>query len=173
MNVKRVDPQQVADERTALREWLEYHRATLLMKIDGLTDAQARARSIASSNLSLLGLLRHMVVVERYWFTWVIGGVQAAPIYITWEDENLDFNFDDAATLAEALNSFNAELVTSRGFEAACESLDSLAARSEVRDGADFQPDLRWVMVHMIEEYARHNGHADLLREAIDGVTGD
>ena len=173
MNVKRVDPQQVANERTSLREWLEYHRATLLMKIDGLSDAQARTRSIPSSNLSLLGLLRHMVVVERYWFTWVVGGVQPEPIYITWEDENLDFNFDETATLAEALDSFNTELVTSRRYEAACASLDSRAARTEVRDGADFCPDLRWVMVHMIEEYARHNGHADLLREAIDGVTGD
>ena len=171
--MKRVEPQQVADERTSLREWLEYHRATLLMKIDGLTDTQARTRSIPSSNLSLLGLLRHMVVVERYWFTWVVGGVQPEPIYITWEDENLDFNFDETATLAEALDSFNTELVTSRRYEAACASLDSRAARTEVRDGADFCPDLRWVMVHMIEEYARHNGHADLLREAIDGVTGD
>ncbi len=171
--MKRVDPQQVANERTSLREWLEYHRATLLMKIDGLSDAQARTRSIPSSNLSLLGLLRHMVVVERYLFTWVIGGVQPEPIYITWEDDNLDFNFDDTATLTEALESFNAGLVTSHGYEVVCESLDSLAARTEVRDGADFRPDLRWVMVHMIEEYARHNGHADLLREAIDGVTGD
>ena len=173
MNLKRVDPQQVADERTAVREWLEYHRATLLMKIDGLTDTQARTRAIPSSNLSLLGLLRHMVVVERYWFTWVIGGVRPEPIYITWEDENLDFNFDDSATLDEAMNSYMVELNTSRGFEAAVGSLDTLAATTEVREGADFRPDLRWVMLHMIEEYARHNGHADLLREAIDGTRGD
>jgi uncharacterized damage-inducible protein DinB len=171
MNLKRVDPQQAADERTAVREWLEYHRATLLMKIDGLTDTQARTRAIPSSNLSLLGLLRHMVVVERYWFTWVIGGVRPEPIYITWEDENLDFNFDDSATLDEAMNSYMVELNTSRGFEVG--SLDTLAATTEVREGADFRPDLRWVMLHMIEEYARHNGHADLLREAIDGTRGD
>jgi hypothetical protein len=112
-----------------------------------------------------------MVVVERYWFTWVIGGVRPEPIYITWEDENLDFNFDDSATLDEAMNSYMIELNTSRGFEVG--SLDTLAATTEVREGADFRPDLRWVMLHMIEEYARHNGHADLLREAIDGTRGD
>ena len=173
MNVKRVDPQQVADERTSLREWLEYHRATLLMKIDGLTDTQARTRSIASSNLSLLGLLRHMVFVECYWFSWVIAGDDREPVFASDDDPDADFNFDEAATLADAVVAFEAELVSSRRLEAACASLDTLAARTEVRDGADFRPDLRWVMVHMIEEYARHNGHADLLREAIDGVTGD
>lgn len=173
MNLKWVDPQQVADERTAVREWLEYHRATLLMKINGLSDAQARTRAISSSNLSLLGLLRHMVVVECYWFTWVVAGVDREPLFVSDDDRDFDFNFDDAVTLEEALLAFDAEVNESRRFEAACESLDSLAARTEVRDGADFRPDLRWVMLHMIEEYARHNGHADILREAIDGEAGD
>lgn len=169
----RRDPSQAADERTALREWLDYHRATLLLKVDGLRDEQVRQRSIPTSNLSLLGLLRHMAVVERYWFSWVMTGEDVASIFVTDDDPDADFNFDLSATLEEALSAFKSEVVTSRKVEASFASLDDRARRTQVRDGGDFCPDLRWVMVHMIEEYARHNGHADLIREAIDGVTGD
>ena len=119
------------------------------------------------SNLSLLGLVRHMAEVERQWFTMVLGGEQVAFHYCTDDNPNAEFDDVDGADVAEAFETWRSECADARRRVAAAPSLDVTATGR----GEEFS--LRWIMVHMIEEYARHNGHADLLRERIDGTVGD
>ena len=168
MTVERIDPPLMAQERGMLDAWLDYHRATLAVKCEGLTDDQLRARAVPPSSLSLLGLVRHMGEVERSWFRRVLGGEQAPPRY--YSDENPDGDFDDVAGagVAEAFGYWRDECAHARERVAAAPSLDVTGTG---RGGDRYS--LRWIMVHMIEEYARHNGHADLLRERIDGTVGD
>ena len=137
------------------------------MKCEGLTDDQLRARAVPPSSLSLLGLVRHMGEVERSWFRRVLSGEQAPPRY--YSDENPDGDFDDVADagVAEAFGYWRDECAHARERVAAAPSLDVTGTG---RQGEGYS--LRWIMVHMIEEYARHNGHADLLRERIDGTVG-
>jgi len=153
-----------------LEAWLEYHRATLVMKCEGLTGAQLVERAVPPSALSLLGLVRHMAEVERHWFRRALAGEEAPDLYCTDEDPDGDFHpaADGvaAASPAAAFATLAAEWQHAREV-AAARSLDDCGRRRG-------EPvSLRWVMVHMIEEYARHNGHADLLRERLDGSTGD
>jgi len=150
-----------------LGAWLDYHRATLAVKCEGLTDDQLRAQAVPPSSLSLLGLVRHMGEVERSWFRRVLSGEQAPPRY--YSDENPDGDFDDVADagVAEAFGYWRDECAHARERVAAAPSLDVTGTG---RQGEGYS--LRWIMVHMIEEYARHNGHADLLRERIDGTVG-
>jgi hypothetical protein len=134
----------------------------------GLTDDQLRRQAVPPSNLSLLGLVRHMAEVERNWFRPVLG----EPFSGLWVTDRLDFeaSFRDVATAdaGEAFRQWDAECAHARVLTAAAPSLDVTGDR----DGhGTFS--LRWILAHMIEEYARHNGHADLLRERIDGATGD
>jgi hypothetical protein len=165
----RVDPPFVADERTMLETWLDFHRATLLWKCHGLTGDQLVIRSVPPSGLSLLGLVRHMSEVERSWFRRGMAAEDVGPIY--YSDERPDDDFDDlgSATPDEVFAAFDHEVAAAREITAQHDSLDDLALRK--RHGHDVS--LRWILVHMVEEYARHNGHADLIREAIDGATGD
>ncbi|HZC39488.1 MAG TPA: DinB family protein [Streptosporangiaceae bacterium] len=167
MTTDRADPPLAAGEREMLAAWLDYHRATLARKCDGLDAAQLRERSVPPSSLSLLGLVRHMAETERGWFRRGVLGEDAPPRY--YHDDNPDGDFDDAGTAdpAEAFAAWREECEQARRAEAAAPSLDAGFERRDRRYT------LRWVMVHMIEEYARHNGHADLLRERIDGATGD
>ena len=167
MTVERIDPPLVAQEREMLDAWLDYHRATLAVKCEGLTDDQLRARAVPPSSLSLLGLVRHMGEVERSWFRRVLSGEQAPPRY--YSDENPDGDFDDVAdaVVADAFGYWRDECAHARERVAAAPSLDVTGTG---RQGEGYS--LRWIMVHMIEEYARHNGHADLLRERIDGTVG-
>ena len=167
MTVERIDPPLVAQEREMLDAWLDYHRATLAVKCGGLTDDQLRARAVPPSSLSLLGLVRHMGEVERSWFRRVLSGEQAPPRY--YSDENPDGDFDDVADagVAEAFGYWRDECAHARERVAAAPSLDVTGTG---RQGEGYS--LRLIMVHMIEEYARHNGHADLLRERIDGTVG-
>ncbi len=168
-DVHRADPPALFSERTSLESWLEYHRATLLHKCRGLTGEQLVQRAVAPSSLSLLGLVRHMADVERWWFRCLLAG-QTELGSLFWSEEFPDGDFDLAASgAAEAdFTAFAAECAQARD-AAAGRSLDETF--SHPGSGARF--DLRWLYLHMIEEYARHNGHADLLRERIDGVTGD
>jgi uncharacterized damage-inducible protein DinB len=168
--VERVDPPLVADERTMLDTWLDYHRATLLMKCTGLNDAQLKQRSAEPSTLSLLGLVRHMTEVERSWFRRRIAGQDAPPLYYTEARRDGDFDDLDDADPAATFAAFNAEVEVCRAIAAGV-SLDTVVANRSKDGRGDFS--VRWIYVHMIEEYARHNGHADLLRERIDGATGD
>ena len=157
----------VADERTMLESWLDFHRETLAFKCAGLTPGQLRTRSAPPSGLSLLGLVRHMAEVERGWFRKVMAGQAAEPLYFTAQDPDGDFHHPDDADPEEAFATWRAEIDEVRKL-AAGRSLDDVFTG---RRGDAIS--LRWIYVHMIEEYARHNGHADLIRERIDGVTGD
>ena len=163
----RTDPPFRDAERQALEAWLEFHRATLLTKCAGLTAEQLATRSVPPSTLSLLGLVRHMTEVERGWFRRTLAGEDVAPSY--YDDENPDGDFDDVdpARADDDLAAYLAEL----------EAVRAAASRHDLDDVGTHhrgdQVDLRWIYLHMIEEYARHNGHADLLRERIDGATGD
>lgn len=169
MPLERVDPPFVADERTMLDTWLDFHRATLAMKCDGLPPEQLRERSVSPSSLSLLGLVRHMAEVERNWFQRTLDGEDITPLFYSKTDPDGDFDNVDDADPAEAFAAWHAACDRARELVAAAPSLDVLARR--VRPGDSVS--LRWIMVHMIEEYARHNGHADFLRERIDGSVGD
>jgi uncharacterized damage-inducible protein DinB len=164
----RIDPPLVADERTMLEAWLDYHRGTLLWKCDGLSEAELKRRSAAPSSLSLLGLVRHMVEVERGWFRRFFAREDVPNAYCTEEQPDAEFDLVDAADVEADLAMYRAEVEACRAVTAG-RSLDETAVRS--RDGKKFS--LRWIYLHMIEEYARHNGHADLLRERIDGAVGE
>jgi uncharacterized damage-inducible protein DinB len=167
MTPNRIDPPYVAGERAMLESWLEYHRATLSWKCEGLDDAQLRQRAVPPSSLSLIGLVRHMADVERNWFRRVLGGENVPGIYWTDDDLDADFNDVDAADVQAAFATWRSECEHARRNAAAAASLDVTGQR---RGEA---VTLRWILVHMIEEYARHNGHADFLRERIDGAVGD
>ena len=167
MSVERTDPPFVADERPMLDAWLDFHRATLALKCDGLSAEQLRQRAVPPSSLSLLGLVRHMAEVERSWFQRTFAGEEAPPLFYSKDDPDGDFDNVDEADPDEAFAAWHAACDRARALAAAAPSLDTLAHNA--RDSIS----LRWIMVHMIEEYARHNGHADFLRERIDGTVGD
>ncbi|MGH8890035.1 MAG: DinB family protein [Acidothermaceae bacterium] len=166
--IDRTEPPTVGDERASLEAWLDYHRQTLLFKCAGLTVDQLRRQAVEPSSLSLLGLVRHMTEVERAWFRRRLAGLDVPYVYSI--DEQPDADFDNVGTAeAEAdFAAFTAEIELARE-AAAARSLDDTFVHPRLQ----VEMDLRWVYLHMIEEYARHNGHADLLRERIDGVTGD
>jgi uncharacterized damage-inducible protein DinB len=167
MTDNRIGPPLLGDERETLRAYLDYHRATLAMKCEGLSDDDLRRRSMPPSTLTLLGLVRHMAEVERTWFRIVIN---AEDIPLVWSDEgDYQVAYDaEASTRSEAFAAWEAEVELSRRIEREAESLD-VTGHSK-RWGEDVS--LRLVMLHLIHDYARHNGHADLLREGIDGTVG-
>jgi hypothetical protein len=154
-------------EREMLEAWLDFHRVTLLLKTEGLDDQGRKARPVTTSKLSLHGLVRHMAEVERSWFRRVLQREPDAP-YI-WYDptvEDSDIAPLDAADWDDDVAAWQAECEESR-IAAAALSLDDAGL---TRSGTPCS--LRWIYVHMIEEYARHNGHADLIRELVDGAVG-
>lgn len=164
---ERTDPPYIADERTMLESWLDFHRDTLAMKCAGLDEEQLRTAAAPPSDLTLLGLVRHMAGVERGWFRDALAGEDVPPLYRTDADPDGEFHDLDKADTAEAFATWRAEIAHARAVTRG-RSLDDVG----LRRGKD-EVSLRWIYVHMIEEYARHNGHADLIRERIDGITGD
>jgi hypothetical protein len=167
-HIDRHDPPTVAGERESLDSWLDYHRATLLFKCQGLTGEQLARRAVEPSSLSLLGLVRHMAEVERAWFRRRFAGqAELGALFCSEQFPDGDFDLAEAGDAEADFATFMAECELARG-AAAGRSLDDTFVHPQWAT-----IDLRWVYVHMIEEYARHNGHADLLRERIDGVTGD
>ncbi|MGI5398094.1 DinB family protein [Streptomyces sp. CA-135486] len=167
MTVERIGPPLTGGERETLRAFLDFHRATLAMKAEGLSDEELRLQSMPPSTLSLLGLVQHMAEVERAWFRRVINGED---IPLVWSDEgDYQVAYDaSGSTGAEAFDAWQTEVEHARRIEEQAESLD--VTGHQARWGEDVS--LRLVMLHMIHEYARHNGHADFLREAIDGSVG-
>jgi uncharacterized damage-inducible protein DinB len=165
--VVRVDEPFVGDERTILGGYLDWHRQTLLVKCAGLAAEQLKLASVEPSNLTLLGLVRHMTEVERWWFQNRSAGIELADLYNT--DESEDGDLDDIAD-ADAERDFARFVEECERSRTAVADLPLDHQFHHARRNLDMS--LRWVYVHMIEEYARHNGHADLLRERIDGVTG-
>jgi uncharacterized damage-inducible protein DinB len=167
--VSRTEPPTVAGERAALEGWLDFHRETLLFKCQGLTGEQLVKRAVAPSSLSLLGLVRHMAEVERSWFRRRLAGQdELGFLYCSDAAPDGDFDFAEASEAAADFATFTRECELARQ-AAEGRSLDDTFRHT----GREETIDLRWVYLHMIEEYARHNGHADILREQIDGVTGD
>ncbi|GGZ42211.1 DinB family protein [Streptomyces poonensis] len=170
MTIERTVPSVTADERTMLEGWLDFHRRTLAMKCADLDDAQLRTASAAPSELSLMGLVRHMAEVERSWFRRVLADDDAGRIYSTGENRGGEFRLSESDTWQEAYATWQAEIAVARD-NAARFTLDGMSTGRNRYTGEAVS--LRWIYTHMIEEYARHNGHADLIRERIDGATGD
>jgi hypothetical protein len=164
--MERKEPSFLLPERIMLEEWLDYHRATLLWKCEGLDHDQLRLASVPPSNMSLIGLVRHMTEVERNWFMRVLADTEAPPLYYDDDDPDGDFTRVDTTDVTADIARFHAT----------CDHVRRIAATRQLDDAGVRHGELcslRWIYVHMIEEYARHNGHADFLRERIDGSTGD
>jgi hypothetical protein len=164
---ERIDPPVTGGEREMLRAFLDFHRGTLALICDGLTDEQLRQASMPPSTLTLLGLVRHMAEVERAWFRRVIN---AEDLPLVWSDRGDYQTAYDAsgATRSQAFAAWQTEVEHARRIEAAAPSLDVTAFAASWEEDVS----LRLVMLHLIHEYARHNGHADLIREGIDGTVG-
>lgn len=163
----RSDPPRVGTEAEVLTAYLDWHRRTLEAKCEGLTPEQLSARAVTASSLSLHGLVRHLAGVERWWLRIQFAGEDLPLLY--YSDDDPDQDFDDLdGDPAEAFATWRAEAGRAREIVAAADSLDETGTES--RSGEPVQ--LRSVLVKLIAEYARHNGHADLLRESIDGATG-
>ncbi len=155
-----------------LSAWLDFHRATLALKCQGLDDRQLRLASAAPSEMTLLGLVQHMADIERNWFQRIFAGLDVPVIHP--EGKGDGFGLVPGRGIEETLAVWRAEIARSRELVAAAASLDETGRLSEeeAAQAGTQELSLRWIMVHMIEEYARHNGHADLLRELVDGATG-
>src|SRR5829696_5480227 len=153
------------DERSMLLDYLRRYRLTLEMKCADLDAGQLARRSVPPSTMSLLGLLRHMAEVERNWFRRVMAGQDAPKLYCTRQDRDGDWNgaVADPAVVDEAWQAWRSEVAFAEQF---------VANAADLSTPGSTQIQLREVLVHMIEEYARHCGHADLLRERIDGRVG-
>jgi hypothetical protein len=160
---------EVRGERATLVEFLRTYRLTLEMKCSDLDADQLARRSVPPSSMSLLGLIRHMAMVEQNWFRRVMAGEDVARRYISADDPDADWNGSvaDPAVVGEAWAAWRNEVAFAEEFVARTSDLGTLGHRP---DGSALE--LRNVLVHMIEEYARHCGHADLLRERIDGRVG-
>jgi uncharacterized damage-inducible protein DinB len=162
----RVPP--VAGERQMLEAWLDFHRQTLLAKCAGLTEDQLKERAAPSSGLSLLGLVRHMAEVERGWFRRRVNGEGIDFQFSSEDDPDGEFDHVEVADAERDFAVYQAEIAAAR-LAAAGHDLDETFYHTQREEDMS----VRWAYLHMIEEYARHNGHADLLREAIDGATGE
>ncbi len=169
----RQDPGLATDEATTLTQFLDYHRETVLAKVAGLTTEQAASQTIASTSLTVSGLVKHLALVEDSWFQDDFLGVgmpepwASAPFD---DDPDWEFHSAPADDLDDVVELYRASCERSRA-AAAGVPLDQLSVKLSRQEGTPFS--LRWIIVHMIEETARHNGHLDLLREAIDGTVGE
>ncbi len=166
---ERPRPPYAGDERATLAGFLDFQRATLEWKCNGLTDEQLRQRPLPTSAMSLLGLVRHLADVEQNWFRVSLDGQTASWHYWDRGPDHSDTDWQvETADVAESFRVWRQEADYARRIVAESEALDR-----SFDDPHDGPVTLRWVLTHMIEEYARHNGHADLLREAIDGDVGE
>lgn len=158
----------LGDERATLLEFLRYQRLTLEVKCEGLDAEQLARRSVEPSTMSLLGLLRHMADVERGWFRRRFAAQDVPKRYQTEAEPDGDFDgaVADPAVVADAWDAWRDEVAFAEAFVRGAD-LDRVGV-----DGDGKAISLRELLVHMVEEYARHNGHADLLRERIDGRVG-
>ncbi|NAZ74764.1 DUF664 domain-containing protein [Kineococcus sp. T13] len=164
---ERVEPAGTADERALLAAYLDHHRATFARKVAGLSAEQLRRRAVEPSSLSLLGLARHLAEVERSWWRRRVDGQDVAPL--TYDEGNPDGDFDDVGSADAA-----ADLAwLAQEQHLAREVLARHSLDDVFEHAGQGTLSVRWVLVHLVEEYARHNGHADLLRERVDGEVGE
>lgn len=147
-------------ERDIYRDWLRYHAVYLLKKVDGVSDADLR-RIQTPSGVGLLGIVKHMTYVYRWWFAAVIGGQERDFLWRT-DDPDADWRIEPEETTERVISQFKADV------EQAYEIIEWVGL-NDVHDMRGSQVGVRWIMTHMIEEAAQHNGHADILRENIDG----
>lgn len=163
-NDNRVEPPNAAGERETLTGFLDYFRATVVLKSAGLPDALA-AKRLLPSLTTVSGLLRHLADVERFWFLDRIDGQQTVPVRWSPDDPDAEFRVDETDSLAEII----------ADYEDACRQSKDVLAGYDLDDTCrgDADHNVRWVLVHMIEETGRHCGHLDILREMLDGSTGD
>ncbi len=154
-----------ASEREMLRDWLDWHRATLLRKCAGLDATQLAKRAVPPSHLSLLGIVRHLSDTELGWVRQTFRGEPVPDLYYRPDAPTADF---EEASPASAEEDFALYLAECRAVDAALEG----AALDDTFTFRETTISVRWMWQHLVEEYARHNGHADLLREAIDGEVG-
>ncbi|WP_128377001.1 DinB family protein [Streptomyces cavernae] len=168
MTRERGIPSPTGDERPLLEGWLDFHRQTLAAKCAGLDDPRLRTAAVEPSELSLLGLVRHMAEMERVWFRKILAGETLPPLYYSDADRDGEFHPTPDDTWAEAYTTWQREIEAARRTTGRY-GLDDLTTGKDSQ-GRVYR--LRWIYVHMIQEYARHNGHADLVRERIDGATG-
>jgi uncharacterized damage-inducible protein DinB len=164
--VRRPEGALDAPEAELLRGLLDWHRTTLLHKCAGLTGAQLATAPIPQSNLTLLGLIRHLTKVERIWFQEQLHGDKSPRLYSTKERPDADFEDVDAGRAEADYAALVAEWDASR------KAAEGLELDTTFTDPHGERVSLRFVLVHMIGEYARHNGHADMVRQVLDGVTG-
>ena len=162
----RRDPPHQADELAMLTAFLTYQRQTFAIKCAGLSTEQLRTKAVPPSDLSLLGLARHLSDVERSWFRFVFDGEDIPPRWDPQARPEVEFAVEDADP-DEAFAAWYEECARADEIVAAAGSLDDTGSYQ------DQVYSLRYILTHLIEEYARHNGHADLLRERLDGRTGD
>jgi uncharacterized damage-inducible protein DinB len=168
----RVDPPHQGDERTLLLAYLDYHRQTLRLKAGGLDAAQLDT-ALAPSQMTLGGMVKHLALVENSWLREVFRGEGLSEPWrsVDW-DADWDWDWHSARDdTPEQIWALYDQMVTDADAVLAEAGLDELSAKPSRRTGELFS--LRWILLHLIEEYARHNGHADLIRESIDGVTGE
>jgi uncharacterized damage-inducible protein DinB len=172
MTVSRVDPPLEADETATLVGFLDYHRATLRMKVEGLDPAQLQA-TLAPSSMTLGGMVKHLALVEHWWSHCVFEGHEYAEPWAS-ADWDTDPDWDWHSAAGQRLEELEALLAReSAATDEVVRRTGDLGRLSQRpgRDGSRFS--LRWILTHLVEEYARHNGHADLLRESIDGRIGE
>jgi hypothetical protein len=165
--IERLERPGQGDERTTLESALDFQRQTLLWKCGGLRAEQLTLRPLPRSSLSLLGLVRHLAGVERWWFRRWFAGEDVDLLYSTDDDLDRDFDGGTAESAEADFATYAVEVELARAV-AAGRSFEDTFRRPRGQE-----VNLRWLYLHVIEEYARHNGHADLLREHIDGRTGD
>ncbi|WP_320774290.1 DinB family protein [Streptomyces sp. CRN 30] len=154
-------------ERETLGAYLDWHRATFAQKCAGLSAEQLSTRAVPPSALSLYGLVRHLAGVERWWFRIQFAGEEVPLLHYSDDDPDQDFEWLDGDP-QEALAQWQTECERSQRITNAAKSLDETGIRRSTGEPVS----LRTVLVHLLTEYARHNGHADLLRERLDGATG-
>jgi uncharacterized damage-inducible protein DinB len=168
----RIDPDPEGSERTALAQYLDFQRETMLLKAEGLTDEQL-AQRLPPSKLTLAGLLYHLALVEESWLEIRFSGLPEREPWtgVDWDaDPNWEFHTAVSLNGDEVRERYRAACGRSRAVVDGARDLDQLSVQP-MGDGRHFS--LRWVLLHLIEETARHAGHADLLREAIDGAVGE
>jgi hypothetical protein len=171
--MERTDPDPMGDELTLLSQFLDFQRATLVQKASGLDRAQLATR-LEPSTLTLAGLLKHAALVEDSWFDRVLLGHDEREPWagVDWDaDPDWDFNSAPADEPDELFALYTSACERSRAAVAAVGDLEAVSLGAS--RGSGERVSLRWIMLHMLEETARHNGHADLLRESIDGSTGE
>ena len=164
----RPEPPPVGDERTLLLAFLTWQRESIALKCAGLDPEQLASRSVPPSTMSLLGLVRHLADVEQGWFRETMAG-EDPPRHYGEDDGPFDGAVADPAVVEEAWTTWRSEIAFADQLVADAPDLDVVGAKEDAWRGP---MSLRCVLIHMIEEYARHLGHADLLRERIDGAAG-